>query len=304
VDGATESKHIIIGTYRCKKKWEIIKNWDACCEEALQEGNMIGLHSTKNSRTIHNWYQDFRKERKIKVNVLPGKHNLPPFLQQNPGVIIALKEFGREHLHELSVELFLVHIHDKILPKLVKDTTNADPTDERYNNDLVALLGRFGLSSVSISTACQWMKCLGFKFQVRKKCYYFDGHKKLATVESRKKFIHCYLTYEWLAHWWIQLTEEESTEYENKGLVPQNSGYHYSSDTGINMVEYHVDSCSDFQERMNKETLFGRNLSVRKEENEQQLLIFGYDEANIQAIFTYQEELVWTEWRNSVSTER
>jgi len=70
------------------------------------------------------------------------------------------------------------------------------------------------------------------------------------------------------------------------------------------MVEYHVDSCSDFQERMNKETLFGRNLSVRKEENEQQLLIFGYDEANIQAIFTYQEELVWTEWRNSVSTER
>ena len=154
MDGATESKHIIIGTYHCKKKMEIVKNWDACCEEALQEGYMIGLHSTKNSQTIRNWYQDFRKERKIMVNMLPGKHNLPAFLQQNPDVTIALKEFGREHLHELSVDLFFVHIHDKILPKLVKDTTNPDPTDERYKNDLVALLGRFGLSSISINNAC------------------------------------------------------------------------------------------------------------------------------------------------------
>jgi hypothetical protein len=64
--------------------------------------------------------------------MLPGKHNLPPFLQQNPDVTILLKEFRREHLHELSVDLFLVHIHDKILPKLVKDTTNADSTDEQY----------------------------------------------------------------------------------------------------------------------------------------------------------------------------
>jgi hypothetical protein len=33
---------------------EIMKNWNACCEEALQEGCMIGLHSTKNSLNIHN----------------------------------------------------------------------------------------------------------------------------------------------------------------------------------------------------------------------------------------------------------
>jgi hypothetical protein len=79
---------------------------------------------------------------------------LPPFLPNNPNLTIALKEFGREHLHELSVELFIVHMHDVILPKLVKDTTNADPIDEQYKNDLVASLVRYGLSSVSISTTC------------------------------------------------------------------------------------------------------------------------------------------------------
>ena len=262
-----------------KNKMEVVKNWDMCCEEALQQGNMIGLRSTKNSRTIRNWYQDFRKERKVKVNLLPGKHNLPPFLQQNQDITIALKEFGREHLHELSVELFLVHIHNVILPKLVKETTNADPTDEKYKSDVLELLGRYGLSSVSVSTACRWMKCLGFKFQVRKKCYYVDGHEKPATVEYRKQFIQRYLTYEWLAHRWIQLTKQESIECENKGLVPRNSGYHYSSDTGIDMVEYHVDSCSEFQVRMNEETEFGGQLSVRKEEHERPLLMFGHDEA-------------------------
>jgi hypothetical protein len=64
------------------------------------------------------------KERKIKVNLLPGKHNLPPFLQKNQDITIALKEFGREHLHELSVELFLVHIHNVILPKLHRRPKN------------------------------------------------------------------------------------------------------------------------------------------------------------------------------------
>jgi len=42
-------------------------------------------------------------------------------------------------LYELSVELFLVHIHNVILPKLVKDTTNADPTTEQYKSDLVEI---------------------------------------------------------------------------------------------------------------------------------------------------------------------
>jgi hypothetical protein len=109
----------------------VAKNNMEAVKNCLQQGNIIGLHSSKNSHTIRNWHQDFRKERKIKVNLLPGKHNLPPFLQQNQDITIALKEFGREHLHELSVELFLVHIHNVILPKLVKDTTNADPTDEQ-----------------------------------------------------------------------------------------------------------------------------------------------------------------------------
>ncbi len=43
------------------------------------------------------------------------------------------------------------------------------------------------------------------------------------------------------------------------------------------MVEYHVDSSSEFQDRRNGETKFGENLSVRKQENECPLVMFRHD---------------------------
>jgi hypothetical protein len=51
--------------------------------------------------------------------------NLSLFLQ-NQDLTKALKEFGRDNLHELSADFFLVCVHNVTLPKLVKDTTNAD----------------------------------------------------------------------------------------------------------------------------------------------------------------------------------
>jgi hypothetical protein len=44
------------------------------------------------------------------------------------------------------------------------------------------------------------------------------------------------------------------------------------------MVEYHVDCCHLFQDRMNKETKFGGELSVRKDPQEKALIMFGHDE--------------------------
>ncbi len=130
-----------------------------------------------------------------------------------------------------------------------------------------------------MSTVCRWMKCLGFKYEVQKKGYYVDGHKKPSTIEYRKHFVSRYLTYERRAHRWIQIVAKESTEIENKGLVPRDSGYRYMSENGEKMVEYHVDSCTEFQERMNEVTKFGGNLSVRMKKEEKPLIMFGHNEA-------------------------
>ena len=44
------------------------------------------------------------------------------------------------------------------------------------------------------------------------------------------------------------------------------------------MIEYHVDSCKNLQEKMNLETEYGGKLSVRKSPNEKALIVFGHDE--------------------------
>jgi hypothetical protein len=62
---------------------ECLKNWDACCLVAIEQERALGIKAEKCSHTIRNWYQEFRKERNIKVKIIPGKHNMPPFLQQN-----------------------------------------------------------------------------------------------------------------------------------------------------------------------------------------------------------------------------
>jgi hypothetical protein len=74
------------------------------------------------------------------------------------------------------------------------------------------------------------------------------------------------------------MTITESQAIEEKGLVAKNSGYKYTDKNGIDMVEYHVDSSYLFQDQMNKETEFGGKLSVRLEQHECPLIIFGHDE--------------------------
>ena len=78
---------------------------------------------------------------------------------------------------------------------------------------------------------------------------------------------------------WIQIALEEAALLEEQGMIPRQSGFHYKDEsTGIDMVEYHVDACKVFSEKMKQETEFGGNLSVRFPHNNKPLIVFGYDE--------------------------
>jgi hypothetical protein len=209
--------------------------------------------------------------------MLVGRHNLPTFLQENKDVAIGIQQYGRENLQQLSVELMADYIHNIILPKLCHEATGATPTDESYQSDVKLLLKRFGLTSICLGTVCSWMKKLGFKYEQRRKAYSVDGHERPATVEYHKKFVERYLMYERRAHQWIQIPLDE--EMEKKGLVPENSGYHFTDNNNLEMVEYHVDASRIFQERMNREAKFGGKLSVRLDEGIRPLIMFGHDKS-------------------------
>jgi hypothetical protein len=86
---------------------------------------------------------------------------MPPFLQQNQDVTVAIKQY----LCELSVELVCEYIHETVLPKMIRESTGAVPTDEVCVHDVKLLLGKYGLKTISMSMVCWGMKCLGLNMQ-------------------------------------------------------------------------------------------------------------------------------------------
>jgi hypothetical protein len=122
------------------------------------------------------------------------------------------------------------------------------------------------------------MKKLGFNYEPRKKGYYIDGHEKEATISYRWRFVERYLQYEQQMFRWIQIMQEEAIQLEGQGITPRQAGYRYQTETGQAMVEYHVDMCDLFQQRMNEETKFGGRRSVRYESG-RMLIIWGHDKA-------------------------
>jgi hypothetical protein len=120
VGGATKNISDTLVLLQAKEKMESLKNWDKCCELAINQAARMELKAAKCSRTVRNWYQDYRKERRIKVKLLPGKHNMPPFLEQNQDITVVIKQY-------------------------LCEGTDAAPSDGRYSSDLKLLLEKHGL---------------------------------------------------------------------------------------------------------------------------------------------------------------
>ena len=90
---------------------------------------------------------------------------------------------------------------------------------------------------------------MGFKYKVRKKYYFVDGHEKDDTKRYRKKFCKEMLELEKRQYWWIQISEEQAKEFEEKyGLIRACGKPYLNTATNERMVEYHIDACKKIHE--------------------------------------------------------
>ncbi len=122
-----------------------------------------------------------------------------------------MQQYGREYLADLSIEMMVEYIHSIVLPSMVAEERSATVEEVRenetsYQEEVKAILKRYGLACICPATVYRWMKSLGFSNEPRKKCYYVDGHEKPSTVEYRGKFVKRYLQNELKMHRWIQVT--------------------------------------------------------------------------------------------------
>jgi hypothetical protein len=99
----------------------------------------------------------------------PEKPLLPQFLDENKDICTSIQQYACENLNKLSIEFMSEHIHDVILPKMIKEEYRLEPTDESYEEKVIELLKKFNLTCISPATIERWLEKLGFKYQQRKK---------------------------------------------------------------------------------------------------------------------------------------
>ena len=92
------------------------------------------------------------------------------------------------------------------------------------------------------------MKNLGFRYDLKKKVFYVDGHEKPAQRFDRKVFVQMYLQeLEPQMHRWISLpiTELNRLRQDELESLSEELGYRYTDKTtGLKMIEFHVDDHS------------------------------------------------------------
>jgi hypothetical protein len=258
------------------------QTWLECCQDVVASVNRVdGVDHIKNKETVSRWHLAFRRNNESFPN--PHVHSkdgnktsLPPLLDRHPELARSIIQYAKQNLNELSAELIYSYLHEIALPVLL-DERRAELVDESYT--MQQLLQENQLTKVSMTTIFRWMRRLGFKYEVRRKCYYVDGHEKPETKKYRKTMVSKYLENELRMYRWIQLPLTELNDLEEQLEIEIGNGHHYTDPTSnVPMVELHVDSHPTFHAQMNATTQFGGNLSVRMPQGTLPLICFGQDE--------------------------
>ncbi|KAL7528778.1 hypothetical protein ACHAXR_003942, partial [Thalassiosira sp. AJA248-18] len=257
-----------------------------CCQDAVTEVNRAtAFETTINARTLSNWNQEFREQDKFphpNPYIVNGLKSKPLLFEWFPTSAADSSTFILEHLDHFSVEMLRNELYMNIIPTLLKeaDKDGIDPETREYK-----YLQRYSETPPSYSTVLRWVHYLGFSRDSFHKTYYTDKHEHPENKEHRSGFTSEYLTcLEPCSHRWVQLTQgalktlQESLP-ENKKILPK--GYTYKHpDTGIDMVELHVDDHPRLQEIANDvNPEFGGSVSVRMPQGAKPVVVFGQDES-------------------------
>jgi hypothetical protein len=139
------------------------------------------------ARTIMDWHLTFKVNGECFVNRYFHEKNgyarvLPPLLQTYPEAKEMMVGYMKTNLNHLSTEMLSSYMHETLLPLLAKKREKEMKATFELGQDeklkVEDFLKQNGLTKLAIPTVYRWIRRLGFKYEVRKKCYYIDTHEK------------------------------------------------------------------------------------------------------------------------------
>ena len=181
-------------------EWMLSLTWKQYLSKAIDEINEVDdISYINNPEVLHQWHHRMRHNRESFANpqITRGKATLPPILHNNPDFFKEVLGFAKENLAELSGKAFYNYIYNVALPKLLRTRRKEL---RRSSFSMAELLQENHLSKLYIQTVYNWLHIIGFKYEVRKKTYYVDGHEKADVVRYRTNFCKRYLNHEIQMH--------------------------------------------------------------------------------------------------------
>ena len=158
--------------------------------------------------------------------------------------------------------MFYEYIHDKMLPKMIRqymekddsDTSDLMNLDVYRDNDFIGVteelseqkksyLQQHGLENICQSTLFTCMISIGMKYCEFSTNYYVDNYKREANMIYLWYFVKQLFEQETRIYRWIQMTRKRSDQLQKYGKFVEGRGYNYETPEGIGMVEYHVHAC-------------------------------------------------------------
>jgi hypothetical protein len=253
--------------------------WNDCCQQAIEELAVFGFTLATNSRTIATWNQSFRKSSMFphpNPIVASGLSVENPVFADCPEAKTKLIAYARDNIAHLSVDSLHTYVVDVLIPFIVSTTAEED-----YDTPSKRMIRRWQIKPPSPVTSWRWLRSCGFAYNASKKSFYVDGHERVENRLHRKEFVSNFLTkWEPRCHRWIQLPVSDLPALN---LSPESirGGYYYKVDES-EMVECHVDDHDCFMQRANDATYYGGWPSVRRNETQKPLMIWGQDECAFQ----------------------
>jgi hypothetical protein len=252
--------------------------WNACCEEAcetLQYVTDIGV----SPYSVKKWNRQYRFPHSNKF-VATGMKPEPKLFALFPEAKARLLSFAAANLDEFSIETVRKYMNETLIPDLLSEyndgmyESGGDDDDCLEMSEFLEI--ELGLSSegISESTVCRYLEHLNYRYDVRKKAYYVDGHEQEDVVKDRMKSVKRYLKDTLRCYEWVQVTKEQlqplldkakkaKEEGKDKYLLSLKDAHVYSDKNGVEMYEFHVDASKDLQFVRPENKKYGGNLSIR-----------------------------------------
>ena len=283
---AIEKHHLSVGG---------TKRLDQIAQEVMDDSPYKDHVAT--GTTLLRYYRDFVQNEGFFSPDLRGTHRrdtLCSAIVENEDWLMKLKTWIKSNLSEITVSKVTSFIQEKIVSEL---------TDEQRST--LKIGPTTNLSSRAIWSIMTHEK-VGCRYGNYTKCYYVDAHERPDVRAYREKYLARFLEMEISMYKWIQITKQRADDMRSCCYPTLPGGHGYVDEAGIDMVEFHVDDCVEFDHWRVQEAgpfsdvniahangiCMGGNLSVRFPTGKLPIIHLGQDEACFKAFLLPSE--TWT----------